>query len=72
VRYSVSGLEGAALHGINEHVVIEPGHVIPLTVLVKAPESVIEDGLAPIQFNAEVVDQPELSTTYNSMFMGPK
>ena len=72
VRYQISGLEGASLHGMDEQVIIEPGRVIPVTALVRAPESVIEDGLAPIEFSAEVLEQPQLNTTYQSMFMGPK
>jgi hypothetical protein len=72
VRYQISGLEGASLHGMEEEVVIEPGRVIPVTALVRAPESVIEEGLAPIEFSAEVIEQPQLNTTYQSMFMGPK
>ena len=72
VRYQISGLEGASLHGMDEEVMIEPGRVIPVTALVRAPESAIEDGLAPIAFSAEVLEQPQLNTTYESMFMGPK
>jgi cytochrome c oxidase accessory protein FixG len=72
VRYQISGLEGASLHGMDEQVIIEPGRVIPVTALVRAPESVIEDGLAPIEFSAEVLEQPQLNTTYQSMFMGPR
>jgi polyferredoxin len=72
VRYQISGLEGASLHGMDEEVMIEPGRVIPVTALVRAPESAIEDGLAPIAFSAEVLEQPQLNTTYESMFMGPR
>lgn len=72
VHYSVSGLPGASLHGMEEQVVVEPGRVIPVTALVRAPESSVEDGLAPIEFTAKVEQQPQLNTTYQSMFMGPK
>jgi len=33
---------------------------------------VTEDGLAPITFEARVLEQPQLDTTYNSMFMTPE
>jgi hypothetical protein len=33
---------------------------------------VIEQGLVPIAFTANVENQPELSTTYDSIFMGPE
>lgn len=72
VRYQIAGLEGASLHGMNEEVIVEPGRVVPVTALVRAPESVMTEGLAPIAFTAEVAGQPELSSRYESMFIGPK
>ncbi len=72
VRYSVSGLEGASLHGMEDEVIVEPGRVVPVTALVRAPADVTEDGLAPITFEARVLEQPQLDTTYNSMFMTPE
>jgi len=72
VSYSVSGLAGASLHGMEQEVIVEPGRVVPVTALVRAPADVTEDGLAPITFEARVREQPDLSTTYNSMFMTPE
>ncbi|MTI64633.1 cytochrome c oxidase accessory protein CcoG [Methylophaga sp.] len=72
VNYSVSGLTGASLHGMEQEVIVEPGRVVPVTALVRAPADVTEDGLAPITFEATVREKPELSTTYNSMFMTPE
>lgn len=72
VSYSVSGLDGAKLYGLDEVVVVEPGRVVPITALVRAPAEVTTDGLAPITFEANVVDQPQLDTSYHSMFMAPE
>ena len=72
VSYSVSGLEGASLHGMEQEVIVEPGRVVPVTALVRAPAEVTEDGLAPITFEARVLEQPQLNTRYDSMFMAPE
>ncbi len=72
VSYSVSGLAGASLHGMEEEVVVAPGRVVPVTALVRAPAGVTEDGLAPLTFEATVRDQPQLNSSYDSMFMAPE
>jgi polyferredoxin len=72
VSYSVSGLEGASLHGMEQEVIVEPGRVVPVTALVRAPAEVTEDGLAAITFEAKVLEQPQLNTRYDSMFMAPE
>lgn len=72
VSYSVSGLAGASLHGMEEEVIVEPGRVVPVTALVRAPAEVTEDGLAPLTFKATVREQPQLNSSYDSMFMAPE
>jgi cytochrome c oxidase accessory protein FixG len=72
VRYQISGLDGASLHGMNEAVLVEPGKVIPVTALVRVPDGLLQEGLAPIAFTADVLNNPAISTSYQSMFMGPK
>jgi hypothetical protein len=57
---------------MEEQVIVEPGRVIPVTALVRAPAEVSGDGLVPIAFTANVLEQPDLTTTYDSIFMGPK
>ena len=52
--------------------IVEPGRVVPVTALVRAPAEVTEDGLAPITFEARVLEQPQLNTRYDSMFMAPE
>ena len=72
VRYHVTGIDGIELHGLAETVTVAPGKVIPVTALVKVPDGALTQELAPIVFEAEVVNQPDISTSYDSMFMGPK
>jgi hypothetical protein len=43
-----------------------------MTALVRVPAAVIEQGLVPIAFTANVKEQPDLTTTYDSIFMGPE
>lgn len=72
VKYSVIGLDGATLHGLNNILTIEPGKVIPVTALVRVPVDKLDKNIAPIQFMGEVISNPNLSIKYKSMFIGPK
>lgn len=72
IHYSLSGLEGASLHGLNDVLIIEPGKVVPVTALIRLPADKLTEGLAPVIFVGEVEDKPHLSIKYQSMFMGPK
>ncbi|WP_438970480.1 FixG Ig-like domain-containing protein, partial [Methylophaga sp.] len=72
VRYRVSGLDGATLHGMDEEVIVEPGKVIPVTALVRVSADDLQGGLTPIEFKADVLNNPEISVSYDSMFMAPK
>ena len=72
VRYQLSGLEGATLHGMNDQITVEPGKVVPLTALVRVHAEDINKALTPIEFRANVINNPAISTVYESIFMGPK
>ena len=72
IQYSVKGLDGATLHGLNDVLTIAPGKVIPVTALVRIPADKLNKDIAPIIFSGEVVSNPALSIKYKSMFMGPK
>ncbi len=72
IKYSVTGLDGATLHGLNSVLTIEPGKVIPVTALVRVPADKLNKKIVPIQFKGEVESNPKLSIEYKSMFMGPK
>jgi polyferredoxin len=72
VEYQLSGLDGASLHGINESITVAPGKVIPVTALVRVPGKVLEGAITPIEFEARVLNNPDISASYSSMFMGPK
>jgi cytochrome c oxidase accessory protein FixG len=72
VKYSVSGIEGASLHGLNKALVIEPGKVVPVTALVRVPAEQLEKDIVPIVFKGQFSSQPNIDVEYKSMFMGPK
>lgn len=72
IKYSVTGLDGATLHGLNSVLIVEPGKVIPVTALVRVPVDKLNKKIVPIQFTGEVESNPDLSIKYKSMFMGPK
>jgi cytochrome c oxidase accessory protein FixG len=72
VQYGVRGLDGAYLHGMDKTISIAPGKVVPVTALVRVPAKDLSKELLPIEFVAEVIDQPALTVTYESMFIGPK
>lgn len=72
VQYHISGLDGAVLHGLDEAILVEPGKVVPITALVRVPHGQLDGDLAPISFTAEVLNNPDITVDYQSMFMGPK
>jgi polyferredoxin len=72
VSYTISGLEGATLHGIDESVIIEPGKVSPLQALVRIPDGKLQTELEHLTFTANVISNPDISVHYESIFMGPK
>ena len=72
VRYQVSGVDGATLQALDEVVMVEPGHVVPIQALVKVPADKIDSATMPLYFEAQVVDNPALNSRYETVFMGPQ
>ncbi len=70
VRYQVSGVDGATLQALDEVVMVEPGHVVPIQALVKVPADKIDSATMPLYFEAQVVDNPALNSRYETVFMG--
>jgi len=71
LRFSIEGLEGATLHGLNE-MTVEPGKVIPVTALVRVPDEQLNKSLVPIIFKGKVLTNSNITVRYKSMFIGPK
>lgn len=72
VHYSITGIEGASLHGIDNQLVVEPGKVVPMTALVRIPQEQLSEEITPITFIANVPEDPRISSEYKSMFMSPE
>lgn len=71
LNFSIQGLDGATLHGLNE-MTVEPGKVIPVTALVRVPANKLNSDLIPIIFKGDVESNSAISVRYKSMFMSPK
>ena len=71
VRYRVTGLAGAELHGLQPEYTVEPGKVIPLTALVRVPVDKATTGVSRLQFIAEVLEDPSSTTEYETIFTAP-
>ena len=71
VRYRISGLAAAELHGLQPEYSVEPGKVIPLMALVRVPADEVTAGVSRLQFIAEVMDDPSATTEYQTIFTAP-
>ncbi len=72
VSYSVSGLENAELTGVDESIQIEPGQVSRVRAYVRVPSAALSDDVNRISFSADIQNGKDISTDYQSTFMGPK
>lgn len=71
VSYYIAGLEAASLHGLQPKYVISPGKVVPVMALVRVPAEDAPEGVSSIKFIANVIDNPSLTTAYQSIFTAP-
>jgi len=71
VRYHIEGIEGATLHGLEQSYTVLPGHVIPLTALVRVGQEAVESGISPLTFRAEVLEGAEAEIQTNTVFIAP-
>ena len=69
-RLGVEGLPGARLDLAKPELEIPPGEVMALPVAVQAPRDAVR-GSAGILFRIEAVDDPAVSETAESRFLGP-
>ncbi|AFJ03813.1 Type cbb3 cytochrome oxidase biogenesis protein CcoG [Methylophaga frappieri] len=72
IQYHVSGLEEATVIGLDKTFKVEPGRVIPITAFVRLPVYMQdESNLHKIEFVATAVNNPEITDTYESVFITP-
>lgn len=72
VTVTTEGLEGVTLVGADKPFVARPGKVTPYTVYLKLPRRQLTAESVPVNFKLVGVEKPELTSTYESMFIGPR
>jgi len=72
VMVTTEGLDGVMLVGAEEPFLVRPGKVTPYTVYLRLPRRQLEEPTVPVYFKLVGVEKPELNSTYESMFIGPR
>lgn len=72
VTVTIDGLDGAELVGAEKSFPVRPGKVTPYTVYLRLPRRAMSGQSTPVYFNLEGVEKPELTSRYESMFIGPR
>jgi cytochrome c oxidase accessory protein FixG len=72
IQYTVSGLEGAIVSGLDQSFTVEPGKSVPVTALVRYSGLTNSDiKLHDITFTATAVNVEGIQDTYESVFITP-
>lgn len=71
VTISAAGLEGMTLVGAEEPMTAKPGTVTTRTVFVRLPPAKQGERVMPFVFTVHAADDPDISASYESMFVGP-
>ena len=70
-QIGIEGVEGANL--VNSDILmVEAGKAVSRMALVRVPKKQLTEPLQPIIFKIKEVDDPNITATYKSMFIGPK
>ncbi len=72
VQVTTTGLEGVTLVGAEEPLHARPGTVTPYTVYLRLPQERLSQESVPVEFHLDSLDRPELTSQYESMFIGPR
>ncbi len=72
VTVTTGGLDGVELIGAEEPFLARPGKVTPYTVYLRLPRREMDGSSLSVYFQLQGVEQPELRSTYESMFLGPR
>ncbi len=71
IRFTINGIEGATLYGLEENIEIAPGKVASAYAWVRVSEKDLPSDIAPIVFIGDVLSDADISLKYKSMFVGP-
>lgn len=69
---SVSGLDDIVTKGLEDPLLARKGHTSSFTVFVTVPPSSLKEERVPVVFSVQNKDNAEVSSTYESMFFGPR
>lgn len=72
VALSVSGHEHVSVHGYDAPVQVEPGDVRAFTVFLRIPQKELKQERTEVVFTVSNVNDDSVSTSYKSMFFGPR
>ena len=72
VTVTTGGLDGVELIGAEEPFLARPGKVTPYTVYLRLPRREMDGSSLSVYFQLQGVEQPELRSTYEIMFLGPR
>ncbi len=72
VRVTTEGLDGVTLVGADKPFLARPGKVTPYTVYLRLPRFELKKESVPVYFTLQGIEKPELTSKYESMFLGPR
>ncbi|BBP44825.1 4Fe-4S ferredoxin [Thiosulfatimonas sediminis] len=72
VMISVNGGPSSLNYIVGDNVVVRPGTVGSTTLLVKIPRKDLQDSNTPLKIVVEDLDNPQVKSTYDTVFIGPK
>ncbi len=72
VKLSVEGINDMTVNGGGDELIAHKGRITSYTVFVRVPQKNISTESTPITFRIQADEQPDMSSTYQSMFLGPR
>ncbi|KKN18788.1 hypothetical protein LCGC14_0952290 [marine sediment metagenome] len=71
VQFSLAGLPGASVDGLEQSYDIAPGKIVPVTALVRMPVTASQSKLNSFTFTAEAIDNSAIYEQYEAVFITP-
>ncbi|HEY6093928.1 MAG TPA: cytochrome c oxidase accessory protein CcoG [Gallionellaceae bacterium] len=69
---AVSDVGGLQIIGAEQPLLAHHGRATAYTIFAKAPEKGVTEEITPLEFRVENVDNPAMSSSYHTVFNGPK
>lgn len=71
VKVLIEGLKDAQIAGLPEVVTLRSARMVPYKIRIKVKPSSMADGKVPVRFTVVAIDDPMITETYESFFVGP-